>query len=616
MFEWFAKFKTKPWLKWPSIIAAVFVILLFLSVAANLFINSIYQEKILPQVRIGDIDVAGLDYQQARDVLSKQIDFINRHGFVYNNPQKSVVIYPNVASVESPDSPYSLVDWDIDQSLNKIFDWQTDKSWIQFWSKLKTISIGRDFPIAYQWDREQHLEILEASFIDLLTPKQEADFEIINNQVKIIPEEAGRTFDYQIALQATQQQIERIYPQEINLQVIEDPPLITTEIISSLEDEILGLTNRGGHFYLTFQEKDWAVPANNWQAWLQAKTDPTGYYIGFDKDKFQQYLVDGQILKSIETPVQDARFEIIDGKVSEFVSSHAGRSLNLDDSLVILETILNNPGELEAELIVEIIEPQLSNADVNDLGILEIIGIGESDFSGSPRNRVHNIGVGADTLNGVLIAPDEEFSLIGALGEIDGEHGYLEELVIKGNETIPEFGGGLCQIGTTTFRGALASGLPITQRRNHSYRVSYYEPAGTDATIYNPWPDFRFTNDTGKHILIQTRIEGVKLYFDFWGTKDGRQVSMTDPIIYNIVPPPEKKIIKTIDLPVGEEKCTERAHNGADAKFDYSVHYLDAEEPEVITFYSHYVPWQEVCLIGVTEEEYLLDQASSTPEDL
>jgi len=69
-------------------------------------------------------------------------------------------------------------------------------------------------------------------------------------------------------------------------------------------------------------------------------------------------------------------------------------------------------------------------------------------------------------------------------------------------------------------------------------------------------------------------------------------------------------------LPIGQEKCTERAHNGADAKFDYTVYHSDENEPRQETFYSHYIPWQEVCLLGVTEEELLAEQASSTPEDL
>jgi len=296
--------------------------------------------------------------------------------------------------------------------------------------------------------------------------------------------------------------------------------------------------------------------------------------------------------------------------VAEFVASQEGRTIDIKFSTENIEKLLTDSADLKSELTISVVKPKTSNQDVNDLGIVEVIGIGESDFKGSPVNRVHNIGVGAKWLNGMLIAPGEEFSLVKALGEIDGEHGYRQELVIKGDKTIPEYGGGLCQIGTTVFRAALASGLPITERRNHSYRVVYYEPAGMDATIYNPWPDLKFINDTGKYVLMQTRIEGTKLYFDFWGTKDGRVAMTTQPVIYNIVAPPAKKVIKTTDLAPGTTKCTERAHNGADAKFDYRVQYPNQAEPKEVIFYSHYVPWQEVCLLGVTAEELAAEQNS------
>jgi vancomycin resistance protein YoaR len=157
------------------------------------------------------------------------------------------------------------------------------------------------------------------------------------------------------------------------------------------------------------------------------------------------------------------------------------------------------------------------------------------------------------------------------------------------------------------FRTALASGLPITERRNHSYRVSYYEPAGTDATIYSPRPDLKFKNDTNNNILIQARFEGTNdMYFDFWGTSDGRTATTTYPVIYNIVSPGPTQIIETTELPVGEKKCTERAHSGAEAYFDYTVVYNpnSAEENKVETrFQSKYVPWREVCLVGVEKIE-------------
>jgi len=112
---------------------------------------------------------------------------------------------------------------------------------------------------------------------------------------------------------------------------------------------------------------------------------------------------------------------------------------------------------------------------------------------------------------------------------VDGEHGYLPELVIKNNVTEPEFGGGICQVSTTAFRAAIYSGLKITARKNHAYPVSYYNPQGMDSTVYVPNPDLRFINNTPNYILIQTKIVGTQLIFDFYGTDDGRKTTVDGP---------------------------------------------------------------------------------------
>ena len=117
------------------------------------------------------------------------------------------------------------------------------------------------------------------------------------------------------------------------------------------------------------------------------------------------------------------------------------------------------------------------------------------------------------------------------LGEVDGEHGYLPELVIKHDKTEPEFGGGICQVSTTAFRAAIYSGLEITARRNHAYPVGYYNPQGMDSTVYIPKPDLRFKNDTPNYILIQTKIVGTELTFQFYGTSDGRKTTVIGPTI-------------------------------------------------------------------------------------
>jgi vancomycin resistance protein YoaR len=111
------------------------------------------------------------------------------------------------------------------------------------------------------------------------------------------------------------------------------------------------------------------------------------------------------------------------------------------------------------------------------------------------------------------------------------EDGFLPELVIKKGKTVPEYGGGLCQVSTTMFRAAVNAGLKITERQPHSFPVQYYNPQGFDATVYDPRPDLRFINNTPNHLLIEAIVDGNWLIFNFYGTDDGRKVEIKGPYI-------------------------------------------------------------------------------------
>jgi vancomycin resistance protein YoaR len=205
------------------------------------------------------------------------------------------------------------------------------------------------------------------------------------------------------------------------------------------------------------------------------------------------------------------------------------------DTSEILGNILIYFNSLSRKKIVSLpiktTAPAITSSNYKQLGLKEKIGSGKSNFRGSPKNRIHNIHNATDKFEGIIIAPDETFSFVENLGDVDETTGYKEELVIKNNETIPEFGGGICQVSTTLFRSAVNTGLEITERRNHAYPVQYYSPQGTDATIYIPKPDLQFKNDTDKYIMLQPHIEGTILTFDIFGTSDGRQVETEGPTL-------------------------------------------------------------------------------------
>jgi len=286
-------------------------------------------------------------------------------------------------------------------------------------------------------------------------------------------------------------------------------------------------------------------------------------------------------------------------RVTKFVSPKAGRSLQVEEAVTLLNDLFKAETLPESvNLPITVLESSNEDLPNNPLKINELVGLGVSNFSGSPSNRIHNIKTGAAKLNGLLLAPGEEFKTIINLKPFTAGGGYLPELVIKGTETIPEYGGGLCQVGTTLFRSAIDAGLPITERRPHRYDVSYYKPTGTDATIYDPHPDVRFVNDTGNYILFQAYTVGYDLYIELWGVSDGRLVEKTDATQYNYVYPPAAKYVDTTDLAPGVVKQKESYHVGVTGEFWWRVTYPDGK----INFkkwISKYSPWQQIFLRGV-----------------
>ncbi len=594
-----------PYTKLIVVVMSFFVLFIIGSSIATAYQYK-YKDSIYPGIYINDIHIGGMKTSEAEDLIQKQLDVFREDGFVYQYKDQKINILPTVLSPSDPDLTYELLHWPSKETINKAYKMGRSQSWILNLTQPLTIRFtNKQIAPGIELDTELLTEILQNNFSKFETPVTEPEITWSLNKPTIIPGIPGEIFDYKSAIKKSHQNVKEFNNKIITLNKQKRNPSVNiADITNQTYDQLTTLGHTRPVLIWKTKKRNWTYSFYEYQDYIK---------IFNDSDKKLSIMLDTkwleEKLKNIKTaldnPGQDARFSIEDGRVIEFQESQDGIVVDLETNL---EQVQNNfkTNLYTMDVIMSIDRAKIQTSDVNDLGIKEIIGIGESDFSGSPSNRRVNIGVGADSLDGLLIKPGEEFSLIDALLPIDGTTGYLQELVIKGDKTIPEYGGGLCQIGTTAFRGALNSGLKITQRKNHSYRVSYYEPAGTDATIYDPAPDFRFLNDTPAHVLLQTRMEGDKMIFEFWGTKDGRIINVAEPKIFNITTPPPTKYIDSTDIPPGDIKCTESAHNGATAELDYEVTYADGKIHEE-TFTSYYRPWQEVCLRGIDP-----DAATST----
>lgn len=588
------------------IFSVVFLLLiLFTGLISFLFIdwNNNFRNKIYPGVKVGKISLAGLTLNEASEVLNTESEKVYEEGLTLSYSGQTLNL-PAVNAVNT-DLGFPIFTFDTEKTIQNISALNPKDSFSSYLLSLISNTFKeKNVAISYALDQERAKSFITDSLKDYLIKPVNASFSTEKKEFNtvsflIVPERIGKEIDFDLALAEINNNLSSLDINDIiNLKTMTTRPDVSVSDLEGLKEEAKLLISRGDLILTTNipETPKFIIKKEIIASWIKSEGNSGNYQIGLDEEKITKYLEEN-ISPKIDQEAKLSRYEMKDGKMMNWQSGADGRKLNIDESIgKIKEQYLINKLN-SAELIIDKVKSDLNAEQEGKMNIQEIIGTGHSNFVGSPANRRHNIKVGADAVHGILIPPGEEFSLVKALGEIDAKSGYLQELVIKNNRTIPEYGGGLCQIGTTMFRSALASGLPITARQNHSYRVAYYEPAGTDAAIYDPWPDMRFLNDTGNYILIQSRISGNDVYFDFWGQKDGRVASSSKPIIYNITKPAPTKIVETDSLKPGVKKCTERAHNGADAYFDYSVNYPSGDTKNV-RFKSHYVPWQEVCLIG------------------
>lgn len=326
----------------------------------------------------------------------------------------------------------------------------------------------------------------------------------------------------------------------------------------------------------------------------------------YNTDTLQTYLT--PIQKDVRIDPVDAVFTFQDNKVTAFKPSQNGQDIDINaieneiQAKIPFIMATDKPQQFLIRVPLKTIPPKITTESANKLGIKELIGTGTSLFQGSIASRIYNVTLAASRINGALIAPGDVFSFDKTLGDVSSFTGYQQAYVIQNGKTVLGDGGGVCQVSTTLFRAALNAGLPIVERHAHAYRVEYYEedgPPGIDATVYVPTVDLKFKNDTGHYILIQSVVDPstLRLTFYLYGVSDGRKVTMTTPVVTNIIPAPAPIYTDDPTLPAGVLKQTDFAAAGATVRFSRTVtrgnQTLISE-----TYTSVYQPWQAAYLRG------------------
>jgi vancomycin resistance protein YoaR len=585
---------------WEIVIAIILLaLIIFVAVPVTAY-EMMYQHKIYSGVYIDGVNLGGLTKQQAIDALNRNFDNIRKTGLNFNFNNQNYNLPITAVSTTDPDLAFEILSVEVDDMATQAYQYGRLGGWgFEMQDQLIALLNKAELPIKYALNETELRKSLEETFGPFAKPAQDARLSFENNEVKVLAEADGFVIDYDQAVTDLKKNINLIEIKPITIKTLDSVAqvrLSETEALLPQVREIIGQEKLVFKYSDQYQDKSWEVKSEEYRNWLAFKKIDNIVSLEFNADLIAPKF--DTIGQEINVAPQDAKFQMTDNKVTEFKPALPGLELDKDASLNALNQQFIANKNKEITLAVKESEPNNKTADSNTLGIKELIGKGVSNFAGSHTNRIKNIKNAVAHLNGIIIPPGE-FSIVDAIGDVTAETGYFPEFVIKGDRTIQEYGGGLCQIGTTVFRAALYSGLPITERRPHSYIVSYYKPIGMDATIYGPHPDLRFLNDTGYNILLQIKIDGTQLTFEFWGTGDGRKVEITDPVLYNRTAQPADRLIENPALKPGAKILKETGRGGADAYFDRTITKSDGTKIEE-TIRSHYIPWPNIYEVGIT----------------
>lgn len=520
------------------------VVFLAMGLIFTIAVIIINYNRVIVGVRIGNISLAMKSKDQAREILTaKTAEF---------SEQKIAIVHNDLAWEILPEE--LGINFDINRSLEKSWDIGREEKniFLNISRQIKGIFRGYDLPMEINLDRSVFAKFYQKNLTYLDKPARNASLTFRGrlDNFTAVKEEGGEIINKEKLIKEIENQAAFLSHWPIKLEIAADNPEVTNSE-NKIAKEIIKYMAENIPFFVTLNGKKWAILENDLIDFLEFPAEYPGeiekYFLSaelqnYDKNNLimgvdlnEKKVVDYLTIlsTSINKEPTNAQLRFEDGRVVVFALSQNGLRIDAGKSAINLIKSIKN-GSNNTELIYWEIEPDIRTSDINNLGIVALLGKGESNFWGSPDSRKHNIKVSASKFHGVLIKPKEKFSFNEILGETGPQTGYLPALVIKDKKLIEEYGGGVCQVSTTIFRAAVNAGLKITERFAHAFPITYYGSPGFDATIYPPHPDLRFINNTPGHILMQAKIIDNNLFFELYGADDGRKVRVIGPTQYDV----------------------------------------------------------------------------------
>ncbi|HEX2913230.1 MAG TPA: VanW family protein [Chloroflexia bacterium] len=604
--------------RWPLFLGLGLLGLLVLAIIGLFSVNAVlegqYTGKIDPGISISGVYVGEMTPDQAKTKLSKELE---------NYTTKPVTLTFQ-DKTWTPSLDQLGVTINLDSSLEQAQSFSKTGDFFKDFRILKQLSPqAHNVPLEIQLDESKLHgflgDISDRIRTDTVEPvvKLSAD-----GKLEITPGKDGFNVDYDATFAAIKKNLQSMTVSNENLLKVHDvPPVITQQELDDFQAQVAPFLS--GPVTVSFKDKSWTFDQKQIAAQLKisenpSKSEPRHLSYTFDTAFFEKYI--GGLSKEINQEPKDAQVGWNGKQLVYTKPSQNGQYLSVPRTMDNLNQAFRatDPEKRKTTLWVDIREPAINSEDTSKFGNLELLGQGVSSFGGSAYERSTNIKVGSQHLTGAIIKPHSTFSFLDAIGDISVKEGYVQGYSIVADQTVPDVGGGICQVATTTFRAAFYAGLPIVERHPHAYRVSWYEemgePVGFDAAVYQPGVDLKFDNPTDKYMVVVAYTENGKLYVNVLGTKT--EPNQTVELIHNGITnvknaPPDRTEVDP-SLAPGQRKQVDYAHKGLTTSVTRVVK-VNGVEVKRETFGSTYAPWPNIFKVGPDKKPDPTPAPAATP---
>ena len=319
-----------------------------------------------------------------------------------------------------------------------------------------------------------------------------------------------------------------------------------------------------------------------------------------DTDKVAQVLSANE--ESLNEKAVNASLTRANGSFN-YEEGKQGVAVNMEESIKTVADYFaaGFDGEnISIALVADVVEPEGNQESLSK--VKDVLGSFDTDFSSSSAERIENIKVAVDKIDGTVLYPGEEFSVYEAIAPLDASNGYELAGAYENGATVQSYGGGVCQVSTTLYNAVLYSELEVTQRSNHSMLVTYVDPS-RDAAIAGTYKDLKFKNSTDAPIYIEGYTSGKELYFNIYGQETraaNRKVTYESETVSQDTPPVQ---IIAAAAPVGSVSVTQTPHVGQTAKLWKIVTVDGAEESREAINSSKYSSSPKVISVGNVSDD-------------